>query len=168
MDKQSLEQRLRRYRSDQVRAEYLRRYIPLMEKRLEEMKEEALRAIGHSLPPGAVRGMPGPGDPTAMLGAKAAEYALTDDMRDFRDRLNSLKRECAMLEAQNALTECLLASLTEEGRFLLSCRYVERMNWSALTKPYEETYRVDYSEQTLRRKIRRTLEELCGTADYRN
>ncbi len=164
MDRQTLEQKLRRYRSDQARAEYLRRYIPLMEKRLEEMKEEALQGIGRTLPPDAVRGGAGAGNPTALLGVKAAEYALTDEMRCCRDRINSLKRECAALEAQNALTECLLSTLTEEGRFLLTRRCMDHASWSALARDYEEKYHIYFTPQTLRRRTVRTLEEMCGTA----
>ena len=165
MDRQILQEKLWRYRSDQARAEYLRRYIPLMEKRLEEMKEDALRDIGAAQPPDAVRGASGPGNPTAVLGIRAAEYALSDEIRDFRDRLNGLRRECAALETQNALTECLLSSLPDEGRFLLTCRYVEHVGWEALARRYEERYHVDYSPLTLRRRIRRTLDEMCGTAE---
>ena len=164
MDKETLEQRLWSLRSDQARAEYLRRYIPLMQKRLEEMKEEALQALGRGRPLDQMPGA-GPGDPTALLGMKAAEYALTEDMRAYRDRLGQLRRECALLEARNALTECLLASLPEEGRFLLTRRYVEHMRWPVLAREYEKQFHVDYTEQTLRRRAQRTISGLCGTAE---
>ena len=122
MDRKTLEQKLLCYRSDRARAEYLRRYIPLMEKRLSELKEEALQGIGRALPPDAVRVSCGPGDPTGRLAVRAAEDALTEEMRLCRDQLNGLRREAAALDAHLSLMECLLASLTEESRFLLTDR----------------------------------------------
>ena len=61
MDRKTLEQKLLCYRSDRARAEYLRRYIPLMEKRLSELKEEALQGIGKALPPRCGAGILRPG-----------------------------------------------------------------------------------------------------------
>ena len=138
MDRKTLEQKLWRYRSDQARAEYLRRYIPLMEKRLAELKEEALQGIGKALPPDAVRMASGLGDPTALLGMRAAE---------------------------NALTDCLLSSLTDESRYLLTERYIKHLSWPELARRYAKHYHVDYTPLTLRRRSAQALDALCGTCE---
>ncbi len=165
MDRKTLERKLLCYRSDRARAEYLRRYIPLMEKRLSELKEEALQGIGRALPPDAVRVSCGPGDPTGRLAVRAAEDALTEEMRLCRDQLNGLRREAAALDAHLSLMECLLASLTEESRFLLTARYLDRVSWPELARRYQERYRVDYVPLTLRRRCAHAMDALCGTCE---
>ena len=165
MDRKTLEQKLWRYKSDQARAEYLRRYIPLMEKRLSLLKEEALQGIGKSLPPDAVRVSAGPGNPTALLAVRAAENALTEEMRLCRDRLCRLRQESESLEAHNALMDFLLSTLTEESRWLLSCRYIDHVSWTVLTERYRERYGIDYSQLTLRRRCVQALDALCGTCE---
>ena len=163
MDRKTLEQKLWRYKSDQARAEYLRRYIPLMEKRLSLLKEEALQGVGKSLPPDAVRVSAGPGDPTARLGIRAAENALTEEMRVCRDRLCWLRQESVSLEAHNALMDFLLSTLTEESRWLISGRYIDHVRWQDLAVRYRERYGIDYSQLTLRRRCAQALDALCGT-----
>ena len=165
MDRKTLEQRLTRYRADQARAEYLRRYIPLMEKRLAVMKEDALRGLGAARPLNGIRAVAGPGDPTGQLAVRAAENALTEEMRLCRDRLHQLKRECAALEAQLGLTDFLLSSLTEESRFLLTERLIHRVRWQELPQRYQERYGIDYSVVTLRRRVGQALDTLCGTCE---
>lgn len=165
MDRKTLEQKLWRYRSDKARAEYLRRYIPLMEKRLAELKEEAFQSIGKALPPDAVRTASGPGDPTALLGMRAAEDALTEEMRLFRNRLWMLRRESASLDAQLALTDCLLSSLTDESRYLLTERYIKHLSWPELARRYAKHYHVNYTLLTLRRRSAQALDALCGTCE---
>ena len=163
MDRKELEQKLARYRSDRARLDYLRRYIPLMEKRLSLLKEEALQSIGKALPPDAVRVRTGTGDPTATLAIRSAEDALTEDMRLCRDQLVRLRREAAALEAHLALMDCLLASLTEESRFLITARYLDRVSYPELARRYQERFGIDYVPLTLRRRCLQAVDTLCGT-----
>ena len=165
MDRKTLEQKLWRYRSDKGRAEYLRRYIPLMQKRLAELKEEALQGIGKALPPNAVRVYSEPGDPTALLGMRAAENTLTEEMRLCRSHLRRLEQESALLDAQLAITECLLSSLTDESRYLLTERYINHLSWPRLARRYAERYKIDYTPLTLRRRSAQALDTLCGTCE---
>ena len=164
MDRKTLEQKLSRYKSDQARAEYLRRYIPLMEKRLSLLKEEALQGIGKAQPPDAIRVPVGPGDPTGRLAALAAEDALTEEMRLCRDNLRRLRQESQALEAHNALMDFLLSTLTEEGRWLVSGRCIDRLSWPVMASRYKERYGTDYSQLTLRRRCVHALDALCGTS----
>lgn len=165
MDRKTLEQKLWSYKSDQARAEYLQRYIPLMEKRLSLLKEEALQNIGKAPALDAVRASAGPGDPTALMAARAAEDALTVEMRDCRDRLCRLRQESAALEAHNELMDCLLSTLTEESCWLVTCRYIDHTSWPVLAARYKERYRIDYSQLTLRRRCTQALDALCGTCE---
>ena len=162
MDRTGLEQMLWRYNSDKARAEYLRRYIPLMEKKLARLREEALQSIGCAPPPDTVTGGR-TGDPTAVFALRAVEEALSDEMRVCRNQLRRLRIECAGLEAQNELTECLLSSLTEESRFLLTERYIEHRRWQDLPGRYQERFGVYYSLITLRRRAAQALDTLCRT-----
>ena len=86
-------------------------------------------------------------------------------MRLCRDQLNGLRREAAALDAHLSLIECLLASLTEESRFLLTARYLDRVSWPELARRYQERYRVDYVPLTLRRRCAHALDALCGTCE---
>ena len=152
--------RLWRYRSDQARKEYLRGYIPLMEQKLEYLREDAYASIG------ARRWMPGgrpsgPGDPTALLAARAAEDALSPEMRACRDQLRKLRREYTELNVWLSMTECMLASLDEESRFLLTARYIDHTRWMTLPDAYHQQFHEYYSENTLRRRLYRALDTLC-------
>ena len=161
MNRQELEQRLWRLRSDQARASYLNQYIPLLEKRLALMKEDALQAIGSGRPFDSIGQKSGTGDPTAHLALLSADNALTAEMRACRDHLRRLRREQAALAAEMMLTECLLNSLTEEERFLLTQRYGERVSWPRLAERFSAQFGIYYSGQTLRRRTQNALDSLC-------
>ena len=164
MDRKTLEQKLLCYRSDRARAEYLRRYIPLMEKRLSELKEEALQGIGRALPPDAVRVSCGSGDPTGRLAVRAAEDALTEEMRLCRDRLARMKDDYAALAAQLSMTDWLLATLPEESRFLVTARLADRLRWEDLPPRYHARFGIYYSVMTLRRRCAEAVDALCQTS----
>ena len=164
MDRTELELKLRRYRADQARAEYLHQYIPLMEKRLALMKEEALQAIGCGRPLDTVRVRTNPGDPTGLMGVRAAEDALNEEMRLCRDQLRRLRQESAALDAHLALMDCLLASPSPESRFLLTGRYIDRLTWPAIAARYQQQVRIDYTPLTLRRRTAAAVKGMCGTA----
>ena len=161
MNRTEMEQALWRTRSDQARAEYLSKYIPLMEKRLAQMKEEALQGLGRGvcweMPP---RGG-SPGDPTAQMALKAADYTMTEEMRMCRDRLRVLKKEAAALEAKLSMTQWLLETLTEESRFLLTERLIRHTRWQELPERYQERFGEYYAVLTLRRRVAQALDTLC-------
>ena len=95
--------RLERYRSDQARMEYLRKFIPLMEKKLAILRREAFAAIG-ARPDMSVLCGTDTSDPTARMGILAAEDALTADMRLCRGRfaLQTGPKKCILyMEDEN-------------------------------------------------------------------
>ncbi len=162
MERQMMEQRLWRNRSDRARLEYLQRCIPLMRERLERLKADELQAIGRAPAMDAVR-RGGVGDPTAALALKAAEYTLTDEMRLCAAQLRRMAREAAELEAQLAITDFLLATLPDESRFLLTQRCIEHTRWQDLTERYQARYGVYLSGMSLRRHMNQALDALCQT-----
>ena len=84
-------------------------------------------------------------------------------MRLCRDQLVRLRREAAALEAHLALMDCLLASLTEESRFLITARYLDRVSYPELARRYQERFGIDYVPLTLRRRCLQAVDTLCGT-----
>ena len=133
-----------------------------MEKKLETLKEDALREIGRAPAPGTVRRPCG--DPTALLGLKAAENALNEEMRLCRDRLAHMKDDYAALAAQLSLTDWLLATLPEESRFLVTARLADRVRWEDLPPRYHARFGIYYSVMTLRRRCAEAVDALCQTS----
>ena len=152
--------RLERYRSDRARMEYLRKFIPLMEKKLAILRREAFAAIG-ARPDMSVLCGTDTSDPTARMGILAAEDALTADMRLCRDQLKRLRQEHSVLSARLSMADCLLSLLSEEDRFLLTARYIEHTRWTRIPGKYQERFGEYFSETTLRRRMNQAVDGLC-------
>ena len=151
--------RLERYRSDRARMEYLRKFIPLMEKKLAILRREAFASLGARPDMAAAPGS-GHADPTAMMGVRAAEDALDADMRACSQQLKRLRQEHSVLSARLSMTDCLLSLLGEEERFLVTERYIGHTRWTRLPDRYRERFGEYYSETTLRRRLRQAVEDL--------
>ena len=164
MDTTTLEQSLKRLRTDRARAEYLRRLIPLQEKRLEMLKEDERHAKGHALPPDIPRQAGAVGNPTAATAIRLLEDSATAEIRVCARQLRELKREALALETHLGLMDCLLGGLTEEDRFLVTERLIGHGRWPAVAERYEIQFGLYCGLSTLRRRLRLTLQSLCRAA----
>jgi len=155
MDQTMLKDTLENYLAIKRRCDFLDTFIPQMARKLEAMKEDARLSLGAAP---ALSGMPGagqPGDPTARVAAGCADADLNAPMRDCRRRLEGLIREKAELTARLALADCMLAGLSDEERFLITLRVMEKYTWKEIPDRYRERYGVWLAPASLRKRLHR-------------
>ena len=158
---------LKTFRDEKGRLAYLETLVPLLIRRLREMRQDSTAGprVTQSwsfLPRAGIIA-----DPTGACAARAADLEQSEEYRAVQRRLQALCAERERLRRRVQLADCCLAALGDESRFLVEARLVDGRSWPQTETLYRQRYGVDYSSDTLRRKLRaacRTLENITAGA----
>ena len=147
----------RRQISERRRLMYLESLIPLLQKKLREMKEPAYGSIRLTqnwdfLPGGAA-----PGNPTAAVAIRAADAENQTEYREAEEHLRAMIRERDALRGRQELFSCCLRALPEEQRFLVEAKLLEEKTWQEVETLYASRYGASPHRDTLRRHLRLAL-----------
>ncbi len=151
---------LRRLASERQRLRYLEGVLPLLGRRLREMKQEVYGGIRVTQNWSFLPGRANPGDPTAALAARAAEIALQDEYRQMEKRVRDMERERSALRRRQELLACGLRALPEEQRFLVETKIMDGRSWPETEDLYEKTYGYRLHRDTLRRRVGQAVKAL--------
>ena len=160
---QSEAEHFRRQISERRRLMYLEGLIPLLQKKLREMKGNAFGSLrvtqSWAFMP---RGTAVP-DPTAAAAVQAAEAEHQAEYRQTQERLRALILERERLRAHQELFTCCLRALPEQHRFLVEAKLMEDRPWREVETLYAARYGSSPHRDTLRRHLHQavqTMEEI--------
>ena len=156
---------LRRCASERRRLSYLDSLIPLLEKRLRELRTDSpyevrVTANWSGMPP-----RPGYGDPTAAAALRAIRSDFQAEVRQTGQKFHSLALEREQLLGRQARASCYLNALTADERYLIEARVIRNTPWTRVEQEYEARFGLRYHRDTLRRRLDsavRTLNEVTS------
>ena len=151
---------LRRLASERQRLRYLEGVLPLLGRRLREMRREVYGGIRVTQSWSFLPGRTGPGDATAALAARAADIALQDEYRQLEKRIRDMDRERSVLRRRQELLACGLRALPEEQRFLVETKIMDGRSWPETEDLYEKAYGLRLHRDTLRRRVGQAVNAL--------
>ena len=151
---------LRRLASERQRLRYLEGVLPLLGRRLREMRREVYGGIRVTQSWSSLPGRPGRADPTAAVAARAAEIENQEEYRRTEQRIRALTQERDLLRRRKDLFDCCLTALPEEQRFLIEAKVLEEKSWTDVEKLYENRYGIHLHRDTLRRRLHTAVQTI--------
>ena len=159
---------LRRCASERRRLAYLEGVIPLLARRLRELRQESPYASIRVTQRWAdiTSSCRFPGDPTAAVAVRAADAAGQAELRETERRLRDLTFEKETLLRRQEWADCFLRALAEDQQFLVETRLLQGQPWSRVETQYEARFGVRYHRDTLRRRLAAAVQMLNGVTRW--
>lgn len=160
MEPQTLDELIKKYRTNKSREAYLRHQLESLEHTLEMAKA---RMVSESVSLSqAITGMPhgsGTGDPTGKLATGFASGEVTVFVRQIQREIDETKTALSRIMPDIETVEIVLDALNEREREVFELRMLDDYSWPETLRKVNAKHGNSYSKRSLLRLLNRAVEK---------